>query len=308
MLSTIFYLMLNMSITASVIGFALVLLRSVKVAPRFGIYCLWSLVLIRLIVPFAFSSRISFFNFTGNLIKKVVEFQPYQNNDGLTISNAIGAANSYFPVVFKTDALMSIFDTASVIWAIVAAAAIIAASVLYFLTGSELKKAELISERTYKSDMISSPLVFGVFRQKIIIPTALSYDEASLGYVMIHEKVHIKRHDNLWRIISVFIACIHWFNPFVWIFLRMFLSDMELACDTGAVKILSAEGRKEYARTLLNYGTGQRILMSTAFGRSKIKVRVMNVITYRKLTLFATIFSILFIAFIAAILLTNPMK
>ena len=88
----------------------------------------------------------------------------------------------------------------------------------------------------------------------------------------------------------------------------MFLDDMELACDAAAVKQLSAEGRKDYARTLLNYGSNQKILMSTAFGRSKIKVRVMNIISYKKLTTLAILFSILFVAFIVAVLLTNPMK
>ena len=308
MLSTIFYLIMNMGITASVIGFALIILHRMKAIPRFGAYALWSLVLVRLLIPFSFSSRVSLFNFTGSLIKKVVALSPLQHDGGLTISNAIGAADQYFPVVFKSEALKNLFDTAAIVWLIAASAALIASTVLYALTASELKKAEPLGNNIYKTDMVSTPLVFGVFKQKIIIPSSLAGDEKGLGYVLIHEKVHIKRHDNLWRIISVFIACIHWFNPFVWIFLRMFLSDMELACDTGAIKKMSMEGRKEYAGTLLNYGSGQKILMSTAFGCSKIKVRVMNVITYRKLTTLAFVFSILFITLITVVLLANPMK
>lgn len=309
MLDTAFYFALNMSIMAAAIGLVVLVVRRLKMLPRFAAYAMWGLVFIRLIVPFAFTSKASFFNLTGSLVKRVVVVPtPVQDSVSLTTSNAIGAAKSYFPVTYRTDLLERFFGTAALVWVIIAMAALIASFVLYYLTGCELRKAKHLTGNLHVSDMVSSPMVFGVFKQRIIIPSSLAGDEPGLKYVLLHEEVHIRRRDNLWRFVAVCTACVHWFNPLVWLYLRMFLNDMELACDAEAVKLLSAGERKEYAHTLVNYGTGQRVFMSTAFGRSNVKVRVLNVMSYRRLTALAAIVSILFIAAIAAALLTNPMK
>ena len=103
-------------------------------------------------------------------------------------------------------------------------------------------------DNIYVSDKITSAAVYGVFRPKIIIPKGyeLRYELQNSDYVLAHESAHIRRKDNLWRIIAVISASIHWFNPFAWILLKKFLEETELACDE---QVLADCGkiRKAYA-------------------------------------------------------------
>lgn len=307
-MDTAFYLILNMSITGTVIGLLLLVLKRIKILPAFGSYLLWGLAGIRLIVPFSFSSPLSLFNYTGNLIKRVITVPTGEPSMDLTLTNAIGAARNYFPVSYQSERLNRIFSIAALIWVILAAAGLIAASILYALTRNALQKARPVSGGLFESDLISSPMICGIVRPRIIVPSQLSMDKSALDHILLHERVHLKRCDNLWRLIAVGIACLHWFNPLVWVFLKAFFEDMELSCDARAVKALKSSERKAYARTLLQFGTGQRLLMSTAFGGSKMRVRIQNVISCRKLTLSAMIFTSIFIAAVSIVLLTNPLK
>jgi beta-lactamase regulating signal transducer with metallopeptidase domain len=126
--------------------------------------------------------------------------------------------------------------------------------------------------------------------------------------VLAHENVHRRRLDNLWRALAVAVACLHWFNPLVWVMLRAFFTDMELSCDEAVLKKGGyGEGaRKAYAHTLLAFSQEKRFLVSTAFGRSGVKVRVVNVLNYKRLTVIGAIASTLFLLALALALLTNP--
>lgn len=307
LLDTAFYLVLNMSITASVIGLLLMGLRQVKQMPRFCMYALWGLVFIRLMIPFAFSSEMSLLNYAGGLIKKVVAV-PVQDSMSLTMANTLGAANSYFPVTYRTDLLKAVFSTAALVWAIGAVVAVLLIILLYCLNGRELRKATHFKDNIYISRTVLSPMVFGMFRQRIIIPSGLAENEAELKYVLLHEQVHSKRHDNVYRFVAVLIACLHWFNPLVWGCLRLFFRDMEFACDAKAVELLPMEERSSYARTLVNFSAGQKVFLSAAFGEANVKARVLNVLNYKKLTALGMFYSVLFFMAIALVLLTNPIK
>ena len=46
-------------------------------------------------------------------------------------------------------------------------------------------------------------------------------------------------------------ACLHWFNPLVWVMLVLANRDLELSCDAAVVRLYGAEARAPYARTLL---------------------------------------------------------
>ena len=71
-----------------------------------------------------------------------------------------------------------------------------------------------------------------------------------------------------------------------------------------AVAGYGTEERKDYARTLLSC-TGSRSLLVSAFGGAKIRTRIENVLSYKRMTVFSAIgFSILIIAVIFT-LLTN---
>ncbi len=311
MLHEVFYWVLNMSVLGTFYGLLLYALRFIKGFPRFGSYTLWGVVLIRLICPVGFTSRYSLLSlvsraFSGIIVKTVTVYE----NAGreallpeLSLSNTVQAAAEYRPITYRTNLLESFFRIGAVIWIIVAAAAVFTAVILYLLSASELKKAEHIRENIYQGSMVDTPTVVGMLHPRIILP--VRENPEYLEQVLLHERVHIRRRDNIWRMLAIFTACLHWFNPFVWFFLKSFMNDCELACDAKAVKHMKGEERKAYAYALLTLASKEKTVFSTAFGSSRVKVRIESVLSYRKLTAFSTVCFILMTVIIAFVLLTN---
>jgi len=313
MLGTLFYFILNMSITAGFVITALLLIRQIRLLPRRMIYPLWGLAFFRLIMPFTIPTSWSLFNFTGGLVKRLITVETVSQgtvqipgSDFFWTMNVIGAAEQYVPVEYKTESLRQIFTAASILWAVIAAAMLLTAITLYLLTRKELKSAVCIRDNIYRSGMVLSPVLTGLIHPKIILPDSLDPDSAEGKIVLAHENTHKRRLDNLWRLLAICVTCLHWFNPFSWIMLKVFFTDMELACDESVIKKLDQEERKAYAGTLLSFAGDKRLLVSTAFGRSGVKVRIVNVLNYRRLTLIGVLASSAFLIAIAVVLITNP--
>ena len=85
-----------------------------------------------------------------------------------------------------------------------------------------------------RSDRISAPLTYGVFRPVILLPDPIGTDEKTLEHILTHELVHIRRFDAVKKPLCALAVCLHWFNPLVWIMFFYFTRDLELACDAGA--------------------------------------------------------------------------
>jgi beta-lactamase regulating signal transducer with metallopeptidase domain len=303
MLGEIFYWVLNMSITASVMGVIVLLLRKIRKLPPFVPYLLWVVPFIRLWVPFGLASEYSLVNLISKLTTRTV---PIYGNAGslieLTTTNYIMAADDYFPIAYKSSQLEAVFSVASVVWMVIGTAILITSIVIYFITKSEIRSARHYRDNIYLSDKVSSPAVYGIFKPRIVLPADIAQDD--LEYILLHENTHIRRGDNIWRLIAIVTACIHWFDPLVWIFLKYFLTDMELSCDHRVLSKSGPEKQKEYASVLLNCAEGKTVFVSS-FKGAKVKVRIENILSYKKLTAFSGICFAALITIIAIILLTN---
>ena len=300
MLSEIFYWVLNISILGSIAGLVVLSLRKIKALPCFLVYILWTLPLIRLWLPFGIANKYSLLSLISRFTTKTVVIR--KELPQLTTTNSIMGATSYFPIEYKTNLLENVFEIASVVWIIVCFTAILTSVLLYFFTKSELKSAELIKGNIYKSDRITAPAVYGIIHPKIIIPAATA--DLDTGYIILHERVHIGRKDNLFRVIAVMTACIHWFNPLSWIFLKCFFADMELACDAKVLKSLNENQSKEYASTIIACASGKAFFVS-AFGGAKTKVRIENILSYKRLTVLSSLCFSALVVVIAIIIITN---
>jgi len=303
MAGEVFYWVLNVSILGAAAGIIVLLIRRIRTLPRFAIYLLWALPLIRLWMPVGLANKYSLLNFISQYATKtIVVWEPAPGLPEFTMTNSLQAATSYFPVEYKTDLLKNMFNTAGMVWIIVTTAAILCSVLIYILTKSALKGIVHIEGNIYRSDKVLSPAVYGIIKPKIILSADIT--DADMEYILAHERTHIRRCDNLWRVIAVFTVCVHWFNPLAWIFLRCFFTDMELACDAGVLKRLDDDGKKEYSLTLLSVASGKTYYAS-AFGGAKTRLRIENILSYKKLTLISGIcLAVLFTA-IAVTLITN---
>lgn len=137
------------------------------------------------------------------------------------------------------------------------------------------------------SDQISTPLTFGIFCPKIIFPKAWkAADVSELKYVLTHEMIHIKRWDNLWKVLMLAAICVHWFNPLILVMYFLFHRDLELSCDEKVIMLLGEKIKKEYAMALLNLAQQQSypVFFSNGFGKNAIHERIEAIMKFKKAT------------------------
>lgn len=100
----------------------------------------------------------------------------------------------------------------------------------------QLKIRSMVEVRV--SSFIRSPLTSGWLKPVIYLPvgmsTGFSYEE--IDTILMHEMVHIKRHDYLVNLLLASLEALFFFNPFVLVLIKDLRSDMEFACDDRVVK------------------------------------------------------------------------
>ena len=291
-----------MSIVASFMGLIVLVLRKIRLIPRRVSVFLWIVPFVRMCIPVGLNSPYSLMTLVARITTRTVPAGSLAEGVDLSFSNTIMAADSYYPISYKAEGLAKVFEVAGIVWLVGALSMIIALAIMYVGTIREIKDSKLLKDNIYLSEKVTGPAVYGIIRPRIILP--VSYAEEDLKYVLQHEKTHIRRLDNLWRILGFIAAAIHWFNPLSWVFLKLFLSDLELACDEMAVSKFDKEERKDYARTLLAYTQSKSVFVS-AFGGAKVRTRIENVLSYKKITAVSAAGFAVLVLVIIYMLLTN---
>ena len=302
MLREVFYWIFNMSITSAVTGLFVMLIRLIKKLPKRLTVFLWMIPFFRMTVPFGLNSRYSLMTLLSKITTKTVTVYQPAEDIAFSMTNSVMAAESYFPITYKVNILEKVFGTASVIWMIVFLAILLMLTAVYLTTLNEIKGAEHLRDNIYLSDKIISPAVYGIIKPKIILPS--SYKDKDIELIVLHEKTHIRRADNLWRMLAYIIAAAHWFNPLCWIFLKLLLADMELSCDERVLVKIGNDRAKEYALSLLESKQSATVFAS-AFGGAKIRTRIENILSFKKMTWFSLTVFIAMILAIFYVLLTN---
>ena len=182
----------------------------------------------------------------------------------------------------EASALEKIMRIAPFVWAAGLGAMAIYAAVGHVSVERRVRAAVPVGDGVFASDYVSSPFVYGVFLPKIYVPSSLSGEE--LDHVLLHERSHIARRDNILKPLGFALLSVYWFAPAVWIAYILFCRDMELACDERAVRDCTPEERKAYSRTLVDLGrSGKPVLAGPlAFGKGALKSRIKNVLNFKK--------------------------
>lgn len=315
MRSDLFYWVLNMSILGALLCLIVLLLRRIRTLPRLFVYGLWALPFARLVCPVGLTGRCNLMEQLTRLGARRVPAEqllgagawngPYLTEaDGVGLAsmmNCTQLAQSYSPLVYAQSTLRNAMEAAALIWLAVAAVLVLVALLLYRFSAAEGRLAVKEGEY-YVSDRVKAPAVYGIFRGRIVLPESVRQED--IPYILCHERVHLRRRDNLWRCAAVLVCCVHWFNPVCWLSLRCFFADMELACDAAAARSMTQEQRKRYTHTILNAASEQS-LFTSAFGGAKVSARIWNLLSYRKLTVLSTVAFALLFAVAAYVLVTN---
>ncbi len=138
--------------------------------------------------------------------------------------------------------------------------------------------------RVFVSDRISSPVTFGIFHQKVLLPKYyMNLSREQFKFILIHEKIHIDHHDNLNKFLIILAVCIHWFNPFAWMMYLCCNRDLEMACDEKVIRQVGESGREDYANVLISLASKEVIGESaySGFAQSAIRERIVMIMGYR---------------------------
>lgn len=297
----IFIRILNMSLTAGIVILLVIFLRLfLKRLPKIFSYLLWMVVLFRLLCPISFSSEVSLLGVFRMPSTEQGQIDYIPENIGrmeqpevvLPVTIAEDAVNAVLPpaaVESSVNPMQVMLFAGMCLWVSGILIMTVYAAITYWKLHRKLKTAVKDADNVYYASGITTPFVCGLFSPRIYLPAKPADGSPALGerekqYILLHERIHIKRRDYLWRLMSFFALCVHWFNPLVW--LAFFLSgkDMEMACDEAVIRKLGSGVKKEYSASLLTLASGRRIVpdIPLAFGEGETGSRIRNVLRYKR--------------------------
>lgn len=310
-MSELFLKVVNMSISASWLVLAVVLLRLVlKKSPKWVGVVLWGIVAVRLLCPFSVESALSLIPSAETVSPQIMLDQTPEIHTGVPVINStlnpvIGEVFAPNPAT-SANPLQILISVSAAVWVVGMGALMLFSVVSYLRLRSKISTAVILRGNIFQSENVVSPFVFGIINPKIYLP--LHMDGVALENVVAHEQAHIQRKDHWWKPVGFLLLTVHWFNPFMWLAYVLLCRDIELACDECVIRALDNEKRADYTQTLLNCSISRRTVIACplAFGEVGIKNRVKSVLHYKKPAFWGVVLSILVCGAVAVCFLTDP--
>ena len=306
-----FLKIINMSISASWLIFAVLILRLVlKKAPKWVNVLLWGIVAIRLICPFSFESALSLIPSAETFPKKIISGPSFDVQSGITpVDNRINdyLGDRYFEgVTVPANNGNTIMTILTIVWTIGILLLVAYTVISYWRLHREIDTAVRYKDNIFQSENVSSPFVLGLIKPRIYLPFKL--DGQDMEHVVAHEQAHIRRKDHWWKSLGFLLLTIHWFNPLMWLAYVLLCRDIELACDEKVIKGLSNEQRADYTQALVDCSVNRRMIAACplTFGEVGVKERVKSVMNYKKPAFWVIIIAVIVCVGVAVCFLTNP--
>ena len=164
-------------------------------------------------------------------------------------------------------------------------------------------------ERVYITDRIQMPMVLGIWKPRILLPSACSGEgrKEERELILAHEQAHRLRYDHVTKVFVFGVLVIHWFNPLAWAAFLLYCRDVEMACDEKVMEWLGEESRKPYSLALLRFEEERSaLLIPLAFGESSARERIRHILNYRKPGSWMTALALLLVALAAGLFLMAP--
>ncbi|MDI1304520.1 MAG: M56 family metallopeptidase [bacterium] len=106
-----------------------------------------------------------------------------------------------------------------------------------------------------------------------IVYNSALYTASELENILEHEKVHSEQNHTIDVLISRLFCIVFWFNPFIWLYKKAILQNLEFIADNEATKKIS--DKKAYQITLLKITTHENcVAITNHFYQSLIKKRI----------------------------------
>lgn len=312
-MADLFLKIVNMSISASWIVLAVLLLRIVlKKAPKWINCILWGIVGLRLIMPLSLESVFSLIPSPQTISPEIMTNVTPEINTGIPILNSTinpVISDTFAPEIgASANSLQILIPIISVVWLIGIASLLVYTLISYLRLKNKVSTAVRFRDNIYQSEAVVSPFVLGIIRPKIYLPFNMA--EQEMEHVIAHEQAHLRRKDHLWKPLGFIILTLHWFNPVMWLAYILLCRDIELACDEKVVKEFDYVQKADYSQALLACSVNRRMVAACplAFGEVGVKDRVKSVLNYKKPAFWVIMVAIIASIVAAACFLTNPIS
>ena len=310
-MNELFLKIINMSISASWLVLAVLILRFVlKKAPKWINVLLWGIVAIRLICPFSFESPLSLIPSAETIPLNIgMDSTPTINSGISAINNAVNPIISQSNTPMAGASINPLQITIGIyeyIWIFGMIALALYTAISYWRLHRKVDTAVRYKDNIFQSENVSSPFVFGIIKPRIYLPFKMNGQD--LEHVVAHEHAHIRRKDHWWKPFGFLLLTIHWFNPLMWMAYVLLCRDIELACDEKVIKELGNEQRGDYTQALVACSVNRRMIAACplTFGEVGVKERVKSVMNYKKPAFWVIIISVIVCVGVAVCFLTNP--
>ena len=310
-MNELFLKIINMSISASWLVLAVLILRFVlKKAPKWINVLLWGIVAIRLICPFSFESPLSLIPSAETIPLNIgMDSTPTINSGISAINNAVNPIISQSNTPMAGASINPLQITIGIyeyIWIFGMIALALYTVISYWRLRRKVDTAVRYKDNIFQSENVSSPFVFGIIKPRIYLPFKMNGQD--LEHVVAHEHAHIRRKDHWWKPFGFLLLTIHWFNPLMWMAYVLLCRDIELACDEKVIKELGNEQRGDYTQALVACSVNRRMIAACplTFGEVGVKERVKSVMNYKKPALWVIIIAVIVCVGVAVCFLTNP--
>ena len=311
-MAAVFLKLLNLSISASWLVLAVLVLRLVsKRSPKWMNVLLWGIVALRLVLPFSVESALSLIPSAETVSPAVVQFDPAPTiTSGVSIiDNAVNPSLSEHFAAVPTMSVNPLYvwtEIAGWVWLIGLGAMLLYALVSYLRLRRRVSVSLPVQDHIYLCDAISSPFILGVVKPHIYLPSGL--DEVQRQNVLSHEQAHLARRDHWWKPLGFALLAVYWFNPVLWLAYALLCRDIELACDERVIRTMDESAVKTYSTVLLACSMPRKaaITCPLAFGEVGVKERVRNALHYKKPAFWVVAASVAVCVVVAVCFLTNP--
>ncbi|MDP4143564.1 MAG: M56 family metallopeptidase [Bacillota bacterium] len=254
-------------------------------------YCIWFLLMLRLLVPYAPQSPISIFNLAHINENKILQsdyiaadetnFPASNQSQNLSEQvNKILVNQTNQNGSFKSESLSksilnkdTFIKLACLLW--LAGVLILAVrtlvntlvfayrlknqcickneEILELVSGCKAKLGVKVNIAVLETKLLKVPAIFGFLHPKLLLPKGIDKQIKAneLEYIILHELAHLKRKDIIVGFIACILQIIHWFNPVIWYAFYIMRGDKESACDALALSYIDSADTVSYGNTII---------------------------------------------------------
>ncbi len=288
--------LVEMTLAGSMIILLTVVTRSLAIhrLPKGVFGAMWGLAVLRLLVPFRLPSRLSAFGwFASQTPAPEATVAPVQTVLSQTAAVAPLAAPTAQPAASTLPIEVQIWMAGMMLYALGFAFTYVYGlrrfreacpehrqEAQHWISAHPLRR----KVRLMCTDRVSAPLTYGLFRPVILLPKRLDAAGEDLEMILCHEWMHVRRIDALRKFLLVLTACVHWFNPLVWVMFILANRDIELGCDEQVLRMNRGDVRRAYAMALIQQEAKKNrpAPLCSHFAQNAIEERITSIMKMKK--------------------------